>query len=136
MIILLIFFGIGLGGQWFSDAPTMADVIDDATIKTGKRQPGIYFGFQLFFIRLGNALIAVIIAIVHISTGFVEGAPSLAELKAKSPTPELALFGIRIHIVIIPAILFFVTIIYFWKFYDLTPDKIVVNRAKLKELGL
>ena len=135
-IILLILFGIGLGGQWFSDPPTLADVIDDATIKTGKRQQAIYYGFQAFFIRLGYATIAVTIAIVHSLTGFVEGAPSLAELKARSPTPDLAIFGIRIHAAIVPAILILITMLIFWKFYDLTPDQVAANKAKLKELGL
>ena len=134
--IILICFGIGLGGQWFSDNPTLADVLDDIAVRTGKREQGIYYGFQAFFIRLGSATIAITIAIVHTLTGFVEGAPSLAEMKAKSPTPELALFGIRIHAAIVPAILIFITMLIFWKFYSLTPDKVAANKLKLKELGL
>jgi GPH family glycoside/pentoside/hexuronide:cation symporter len=135
-IISLIFFGIGLGGQWFSDNPTLADVLDDIAVRTGKRQQGIYYGFQAFFIRLGGATIAITIAIVHILTGFVGGAPSRAELIARSPTPELALFGIRIHAAIVPAILILITIIIFWRFYNLTPDKVAANKAKLEELGI
>jgi Na+/melibiose symporter-like transporter len=135
-IIVLIFWGIGLGGQWFSDPPTLADVIDDAAVREGKKTPGIYYGYQAFFIRLSASSIAITIAIVHTFTGFVGGAPSRAELIARSPTPELALFGIRIHAAIVPAILILVTILIFWKFYDLTPDKVVANKAKLKELGL
>ena len=90
-VIVLILFGVGLGGQWFSDPPTLADVIDDAAVREGKKTPGIYYGYQAFFIRLGASSIAITIAIVHTLTGFVGGAPSLAELKARSPTPELAL---------------------------------------------
>jgi Na+/melibiose symporter-like transporter len=135
-IIAVLIFGLCLGGQWFSDPPTLADVIDDATVKSGKRQQAVYYGFQAFFIRLGYATIAVTIAIVHTLTGFVEGAPSLGELRARSPTPDLALFGIRIHTAIVPAILVLVCTLIFWKFYDLTPDKVAANRAKLKELGL
>ena len=135
-IIVLIFWGMGLGGQWFSDPPTIADVIDDGAVRQGKKQPTIYFGYQAFFIRLGNSTIAVTLAIVHVLTGFVGGAPSLKELKAKSPTPELALIGIRIHTAIVPAILILVTLIIFWKYYELTPDKVAANKAKLKEMGL
>ena len=135
-IIVLIFFGVGLGGQWFSDPPTLADVIDDAAVRDGKKKQGIYYGYQAFFIRLGASSIAITIAIVHTLTGFVGGAPSLAELKAKSPTPDLALFGIRIHAAIVPAILILITLFIFWKFYDLTPDRVAANKAKLKELGL
>jgi GPH family glycoside/pentoside/hexuronide:cation symporter len=135
-IIVLFFFGIGLGGQWFTDPPTLADVIDDAAVREGKKAPGIYFGYQAFFIRLGYSTIAITIAIVHVLTGFVGGAPSLKELRERSPTPDLALFGIRIHAAIVPAILIFITILIFWKYYELTPDKVAANRAKLKELGL
>jgi Na+/melibiose symporter-like transporter len=135
-IIVLIIFGIALGGQWFCDPPTMADALDDIAVRTKKRQPTIYLGYQVFFIKLGTTTIAITIAIVHVLTGFVEGAPSLKELRAKSPTPDLALFGIRIHAAIVPAIILVISIFIFWKFYDLTPEKIVANRAKLKELGL
>jgi len=135
-IVVLIFFGIGLGGQWFCDPPTMADVLDDIAVRTRKRQQAIYYGYQVFFIKLGQTAIAITIAIVHVMTGFVEGAPSLKELRARSPTPDLALFGIRIHAAIVPAIILLITIIIFWKFYDLTPDKIAANKAKLVELQL
>jgi GPH family glycoside/pentoside/hexuronide:cation symporter len=135
-IIVLILFGIGLGGQWFCDPPTMGDVLDDIAVRTKKRQQAIYYGYQAFFIKLGQTAIAITIAIVHVLTGFPEGAPSLKELRAKSPTPDLALFGIRIHSAIVPAIIILITLFIFWKFYDLTPDRVAANKAKLKELGL
>ncbi|MBD3255021.1 MAG: MFS transporter [Candidatus Lokiarchaeota archaeon] len=135
-IIVMLIFGLGLGGQWFSDPPTLGDIIDDVTAKTGKRQQGIYYGFQAFFIRLGYSTIAVTLAVVHTLTGFVEGAPSLGELRAQSPTPDLALFGIRIHTAIVPAILVLITVLIFWKYYKLTPDRVAANKAKIKELGI
>ena len=135
-IIVLFLFGIALGGQWFSDPPTMADVLDDIAVRTRKREQAIYFGYQVFFIKLGQTTIAITIAIVHSLTGFVGGAPSLKDLRAKSPTPDLALFGIRIHAAIVPAIILLIMIFVFWKFYDLTPDKVAANKAKLKELRL
>jgi Na+/melibiose symporter-like transporter len=135
-IVVLILFGITLGGQWFCDPPTMADVLDDIAVRTRKRQQAIYYGYQVFFIKLGQTTIAITIAIVHSLTGFVGGAPSLKELRAKSPTPDLALFGIRIHTAIVPAIILLIMIFVFWKFYDLTPDKVAANKAKLKEFGL
>lgn len=135
-LIVLIAFGVGLGGQWFCDPPTMADVLDDIAVRTRKRQQAIYYGYQVFFVKLGQVTIAITIAIVHVLTGFVEGASSLKELRARSPTPDLALFGIRIHAAIVPAILVFITLLIFWKVYNLTPDKVAANKAKLKELGL
>jgi GPH family glycoside/pentoside/hexuronide:cation symporter len=135
-IIVMIFFGIGLGGQWFVDPPTMADVLDDAAIRTGRKEEEIYYGYQAFFIRLSGVAGAIFFAIVHTLTGFVEGSSTRAELLARSPTPELAMLGIRIHTALIPAILVLICTLIFWKFYDLTPDKVAVNKAKLQKLGL
>jgi len=135
-VITLIAFGIGLGGQWFMDPPTTGDVLDEVAVKSGKRQPGLYYGWQAFIIKLGQSTIAITIAIVHTLTGFVEGAPSLALLLAESPTPELAIFGIRIHSAIVPAILVLITTLVFWKYYKLTPDKVAANKEKLKEMGV
>ncbi|TFG00538.1 MAG: MFS transporter [Promethearchaeota archaeon] len=135
-VICLIFFGIGLGGQWFMDPPTMGDVLDDIAVRKGKRQQSIYYGFQAMFIRLGYATIVITIALVHLLTGFVEGAPTYAELVSLSPTPQLAIFGIRIHSAIIPAIIVFITVIIFWKYYKLTPERVEENKKKLKEMKL
>ena len=91
---------------------------------------------KAFFIKIGQTTIAITIAVVHTLTGFVSGAPSLAELMVMSPTPELALFGIRVHSAIIPAIIVLMATLLFWKWYKLTPDKVAFNKAKLKELGI
>jgi len=135
-IISLVFFGIALGGQWFMDPPTLGDVLDDVAVKTGRRDPGVYIGYQSFIFKLGQTSIAAIIAIVHTNTGFVAGAPSLAEMMELSPSPELALFGIRIHSAIVPAIVVLIATLLFWKLYDLTPDKVAANKAILEERGI
>lgn len=127
--ISLLFFGFGVGGHWFIDPPTMGDVLDDITVKTGKRQQSIYYGYQAFFVRFGGSVIAMTIAITHILTGYIEGG-SLSE------QPQTAIFGVVIHSAIIPAIIVLVTVLIFWKFYDLTPDIVAKNKEKLKELGL
>ena len=126
-IISLFFFGIALGGHWYVDPPTMGDVLDDVAVRTGKSQQAIYYGFQSFFIKFGQSFIAITIAISHVLTDYDEGQA------AQSP---LALFGIRIHTAIVPAILVLVTGLLFWKYYKLTPDKVANNRKKIKEMGL
>ena len=132
----LVFFGVGIGGHWFIDAPLITDVLDDIAVKTNKRQQAIYYGYQAFFARFGGTFIALTISITHILTGFIEGMPSLSALLAASPTPEMALFGIRIHSAIVPALFVLITVLLFWKYYDLTPDKVAANRKKLEELGI
>ena len=134
--VCMLFFGVTVGGQWFMDPPTMGDVLDDLAVRTGRREQGIYYGYQAFFIRLGQVTIALTISVTHMLTGYVEGVTSQADLISKSPTPELALFGIRIHSAIVPAIIVLICILLFWKWYDLTPEKVAENKRKLKELGL
>jgi len=135
-MISLVFFGVGVGGHWFIDVPLLTDVLDDIAVKTKKRQQSIYYGYQAFFARFSGTFIAITISITHLLTGFVEGATSLVELATLSPNLELALFGIRIHSAIVPAIFALLLLIIFWKFYDLTPDKVIANKEKLKELGI
>jgi len=135
-MIFLIFFGVGIGGHWFIDAPLITDVLDDIAVKTNKRQQAIYYGYQAFFARFGGTFIALTISITHILTGFIEGMPNLSDLIAASPTPEMAIFGIRIHSAIVPALFVLITVLLFWKYYDLTPDKVAANREKLEELGI
>jgi GPH family glycoside/pentoside/hexuronide:cation symporter len=126
-IIGLFLFGIGLGGHWYVDPPTMGDVLDDVAVRTGKSQQAIYYGFQAFFIKFGQSFIAITIALSHSLTGYLVG---------QEKQPPSALFGIRIHTAIVPAILVLVTSLLFWKFYKLTPDKVAENKKKLKEMGL
>jgi Na+/melibiose symporter-like transporter len=136
LIIWMLLWGIGLGGQWFMDPPTMGDVLDDLTVRNNKRENSIYYGWNAFFIRLSGVFTAVVFGIVHPLTGFVEGTHSLAELQALSPTPELAVFGIVLQGSVIPAILVLITIFIFWKWYDITPELVEQNKDKLRELGL
>lgn len=126
-IICLYFFGVGIGGHWYVDPPTMGDVLDDIAVRTGKSQQAIYYGFQSFFIKLGQSFIAITIALSHVFTGYVPG---------QAVQDPLALFGVRIHTAIVPAILVLITLILFWRFYKLTPDKVAENKRKLEEMRL
>ena len=133
----LALFGVSLGGQWFMDPPTMGDVLDDAAVRTGKREQSIYYGFQTFITRFGEALKAAVIAVAHIATGFVEGKPTLAGQKAANPEGwKLVIIGIRVHTAIIPALLVLVMTIIFWRRFDLSPQKAAENRKKLEKLGI
>jgi Na+/melibiose symporter-like transporter len=135
-IICLVFFGVALGNQWFMDPPTMGDILDDVAVKTGRRDPSVYISYQSLVFKLGQTSIAAVIAIVHTWTDFPAGVTSLAELMQKSTTPQLALFGIRIHSAIFPAIVALVATLIFWRLYDLTPTRVMANKKKLEEMGL
>lgn len=136
-VIAVVIFGIGLSGQWFMDPPTMGDIIDDYTVRTGKKEPSIFLGYQTFFIRFGEAFKVLTIMVVHLLTFFPTGKPTYADIQAVL-TPEqlqVALFGIRIHTAIVPAILVLLTLILFWAFYPLNAKKVKENKQKLAEMG-
>lgn len=126
-IISVMIWGIGLGGFWAMQSPVLSNAIDESVINTGKREEGIYYGIQAFFARMSFVIQAISFAIVHTLTGFVEGADTQS---------ELALWGIHIHMALLPMIFMFIGSFILWKYYDLTPEKVKINKEKLAELGL
>ena len=127
IIIIMFVWGLSQGGFWAMLNPVFADVIDESVVKSGKREEGLYNGFQTFFARLAFAAQAVSFAVVHTLTGFEEGATTQS---------EAAIMGIHIHLALIPMIFMIVGLLIFKKFYDLTPEKIDANQAKIKQMGL
>ncbi len=120
--------GIAFGGFIIMMAPSTADVNDEITVKTGRHQEGVLAGIRTFFFRFALIFQAIILTIVHVMTGY-------------NPDPlarqtELAQWGIRIHLSLIPSLLclfaFFILIIW----YDLTSDKKAAIKLRLKEIGL
>jgi len=129
MVLMVLFWGMGLGGFWVMIDPTFGDVIDESVITTEKREEGIYIGIQTFFSRMAMIVQAVCFAIVHILTGFVEGGGPEVQ-------PDSALQGIRIHFALLPMIFIFLAGFIIWKFYNLTPEQVKLNKERLAELGL
>jgi len=127
--IVLILWGFGLGGFWTMIAPVFADVINESVVNSQKRQEGIFNGFLQFFGRLAILVQALSFASVHTITGFVEGGALIDQ-------PSSAIWGIHIHFALIPAVLMLIAAIVFWKFYDLTPDKVKLHQDRIIELNL
>ena len=126
-IIVAIILGIGMIGFWLMLNPIISDVIDEAIAESGIRQEGVYMGVRTFFGRIAIMLQAIIFALIHIFTGFTPGSAT------QSPT---AIFGLRLQMGLIPAIIMIIGILVFWKMYDITPEKKEITRKKLKELNL
>lgn len=126
-LIILFLYGLAFGGFWVMITPVYSDVIDESVVLSEKRKEATYGGFRQFFLNLARVIQALTLGIVHTLTGFVEGADT---------QPPSALFGIQLHFGIIPAIYIAIGVIIFWKFYDLTPDKVKQNKAKLVEMKL
>jgi GPH family glycoside/pentoside/hexuronide:cation symporter len=126
-VIILFLWGIGIAGMFILRAVVFADIIDESVIDTGKRNEGMYNGFYIFINRLAIVFQAIIFAVVHELTGFVEGAETQS---------ESAIWGIRLTMSVIPVFFLLVGTLIFWKVYDITPEKANIIKARLKELNL
>ena len=127
ILISVFIWGLAQGGYWAMIFPTFSDVIDESVVLHEKREEGTYFGMQQFFGRVGLVIQILIFATVHSLTGFVEGADT------QSP---LALWGIRLHLALVPMIFIFIGALVFWRMYDLRPDKVSEHQLKIRQLKL
>jgi Na+/melibiose symporter-like transporter len=127
LLILVFIWGMALGGFWAIYWPVFGDVIDESISETGIRREGFYTGLRRFVGNLAKVLQAFYFASVHELTGFVEVA------EVQSPSANL---GILLLFGVIPAITMAVGFLFFWKFYDITPEKSKVIRENLMKLKL
>ena len=127
IIIIMVIWGTGLGLFWTMIGPVFADCIDEVVVMTKKRQEGIYMGFRAFFGRLAYSIQALNFWLVHHLTGWQDGS---------SVQTSEAIFGIRIHMVVVPIILILIGAVLFLLFNDLHPKKVADIKEQLKQLDL
>jgi len=106
----------------------LSDVYDEITLLTGKHQEAMLMGIRSFFFRSSVVFQAIIIAWIHIATGY--NPDPLAEQSAA------AIWGIRVHMALIPMICYFLAGIIMIFFYDLKGEKQKLLKRKLREKGL
>jgi len=119
---------ITLGAYTLSLGPVAADVYDECTISDGKHQEAMYEGIRTFFFRGSIIFQAIVFTIIHILTGY-------------NPDPHatqtpLAIWGLRIQMGLIPALLNLVAFIIMFKWYDLEGEKKLAVKEKLRKMGL
>lgn len=124
--IASIFIGVGFSALAFIAYAIFADVNDEVALTLERRLESTLAGIRTVVIRLSIVFQAIIIAIVHIATGYKPGATQT----------ELALWGIRVHTGLIPAILCFIGFLLILKWYDLKGEKKERIFNLLKEKGL
>lgn len=125
-LIYISILGVTMGNFWALMQIYFADVLDERVVLTGSDVRGATVGVSSFFSRLSRGVQIGIFAIVHIATGFVQG---------ESIQSELAKFGIRLHMSVIPAIILAICTLIYWKYYPITPQIYMENKKRLKELG-
>lgn len=126
-VFAILIWGFGLGGFWILLDPVLGDVIDEQVIRTGKRSEGITYGVRAFFGRFSLVVQALTFAIIHTLTGFNEN----VEVQSAE-----AIWGIQLHLSLIPMIFILISTLTIWRLYDLNAEKVKINKEKLAELGL
>ncbi|MFW9949153.1 MAG: MFS transporter [Candidatus Thorarchaeota archaeon] len=137
LMIIMFLVGFGTGSVWTIGMPLLyANVQDDFVVRTGRNQKGVLVGTWAVISLVTAFIDESLITLVFTVTGFREGITSYAELiSTPGINPELVLWGIRILLGIIPMLVLLTGTLIFWKFYPLTQEKVLENKAKLKELG-
>lgn len=126
-LISLLIWGIALGAFWAMIFPVMSDVIDESVVRDGERKEGTLTGIQQFFGRLGIIFQALSFALAHTLTGFVEGADTQS---------ASAIWGIHVHLAVVPMVCILLGAFVFWKWYDLKPEKVSENQLRINQLKL
>ncbi|MFX1337246.1 MAG: MFS transporter [Promethearchaeota archaeon] len=125
LIVVIALVGLGGGIFFVMQDVINADVIDEAVTLDNERREGTYFGIKFFIGRFSNIFVFITLAVVHITTGFNPA--------VENQTP-LALLGIKVHMSLIPGIALLLGAVIFWKWYNLTTERMDEIKAKIKEL--
>ena len=114
-------------------------VTEDVMVKMGKNQKGVLLGISAMLFRFVAFIDEVIVAVVHETTGFIPKQKTYADMLSAVNTAggdiELVLIGIRLLQGVIPALFLLVGVLILWKFFPITQEKLLSNKAKMEELG-
>ena len=140
LLIWGLILGIASGGLAAYTTPIiLSSVTDDFVLKIGKNLKGVLFGIAALIGRLTSTFDEMIVGGVQGATGFIEGNETFALLEAAVTAAggdiNLVLFGIRLLVGLIPAIVLLIGVLVFWIWFPLTQDKVLENKLKLEEIG-
>jgi len=119
--------GIANAAGWCVSMSVTSDALDEVNLAAGRHVEAGLMGIQNFFLRSGFLTAALIIAAVHIATGYVPGA---------SEQTDLAKLGVRMHFGLFSAILTWTAALIMFKVYDLRGEKKEAQMAALRKKGL
>ena len=137
LMIIMFLVGFGTGSVWTIGMPVLySNVQDDFVVRTGKNQKGILVGTWAVISLVTAFIDEALITLVFTLTGFKAGITTYDQLiTTPGVDANLVLLGIRLLLGIIPMLVLLVGTLIFWKFYPLTQEKVLENKAKLIELG-
>ncbi|MFW9943122.1 MAG: MFS transporter [Candidatus Thorarchaeota archaeon] len=140
LIIMAFILGLAQGGlNSYVYTIVGPSVTEDVIVKMGKNQKVVLFGISALLSRLVASIDEFVIAFVHDTTGFIAGNETYADLVAAVTLAggdiNLVLIGIRLLQGVIPALALLVGVLIIWKFFPLTQERVLSNKAKMKQLG-
>ena len=113
-------------------------VTEDVIVKMGKNQKMVLFGISAMLFRFVAFIDEFIVAFVHDTTGYIAGNDNyldmLAAVNAAGGDMALVQMGIRLLQGVIPALVLLVGVLILWKFFPITQERLLSNKAKLEEL--
>jgi len=127
LMILYASFGISMGSYVSVIFSLLSDCNDEVVDAAGRHVEATLQGIRNFFYRIAYITTGVIVAGVHLATGYVPGA---------STQTELALLGIRIHTGLFPALFCLIGAVIWYKFYDLKGEKREQLMESIRKKGL
>ena len=127
LVIAHICLGIA-AGFWASVLMSWTSDSMDSVVNVAERHvEATLIGIRNFFNRVAYIVVGIVIAGMHIYTGYVPGA---------SQQTELAQLGIRIHTGGVSGLLLLIAAILMLKFYDLKGEKKIALLESIKKKGL
>lgn len=140
IIIMAFILGLAQGGlNSYIYTIVGPSVTEDVIVKMGKNQKMVLFGISGMLLRFIAFIDEVIIAVVHDTTGFIAGNNTYLEMlnavTLAGGDIALVLNGIRILQGVIPGLVLLVGVLLLWKFFPITQEKLLSNKAKMEELG-
>lgn len=128
LIIIYIFFAIGISGTHVPLNAIFSEAIDNATLKSGIREESSYLGILRFFSATALFWQILIFAIVGTTTGYD---PQLG-----TNNSDFAKLGLLLQMSLIPAIILLISVLIFVKYYTISKDLAIENKKKLIEMKL
>lgn len=126
--------GIGNAGMGVAFITAYSEAIDNASVKSGKREEASYLGVLRFFSATALLWQVLIFLVVATITGYN---PNIEYDYDKGIRPsETARWGLMMQITVIPAVLLLIGALVLIKFYDITKEVAIENKNKLIQMGL
>lgn len=129
--LLIIFASMGLtyaSGWGVIFSIIQSEAIDNSALQSGRRDEGSYFGILRIFSAFSYFFQTLIYAIVGSTTGYN---PAFGTNQS-----DLAKFGIKFQMSIIPMIIMIIAIIIFYYMYNISKEDAIDNKEKLLEMGI